>query len=84
MVTFLGLSAKHGERAHDRVRISLHFEPFRGEPGIGWEAPRSHVPRISFKSIGMTLGWFVRAGPFPAFDATASVLAPKVCFQKPP
>lgn len=36
------------------------FQPFRGEPGLGWEAPRSHVPRISFQSIGMTLGGFVR------------------------
>lgn len=45
------------------ARLCPHFagfEPFRGEPGVGWEAPRSRVPRISPKSIGMTLGWFVR------------------------
>lgn len=44
------------------ARLCPHFavfEPFQGEPSIGWEAPRSLVPRISFNSIGMTLGWFV-------------------------
>lgn len=66
------------------ARLCPHFavfEPFRGEPGIGWEAPRSHV---HFISIDRNDSRLVCAGSFLAFDATASLLAPQVCFQKPP